>query len=172
MEFTLANAKTQSFPLPKPTLAYIMDKADANVMKKLYRTCKYFYYKKPYCIVDRIFFYTSQKLLYSSSTKFEIHEADDLNRLDNIWISQKIAVCLITADIALFEKFLRKLVRCDVTRIEVNVPLPLFEPAFLSLTKSKRLKYIGFANSFIYPNRCPVPLEDLLQHITSADTIA
>ena len=108
LTFTADNLKPQSFPFRKPLFDFISENANANVMSKLFRSCKYFYHRKPYCIVENVSFgrESDAKLEWNTNTT-QVHH-DQIDQLDNIWVSRQLnfRCCYPT-------EFLNKFSRCD-----------------------------------------------------------
>uniref|UniRef100_A0A914NZI2 F-box domain-containing protein n=1 Tax=Panagrolaimus davidi TaxID=227884 RepID=A0A914NZI2_9BILA len=59
-------SRIQDFSLPKPLIAYILDNSDHRILRKLFSSCKYFYFKKqtPICYSFR----TGSEIIFNAES--------------------------------------------------------------------------------------------------------
>ena len=98
----------QNFPIRNPLLKYIFENASPNVMSKLFRTCKYFYRRKPYCIVEKLKFVRENYIKIKTKTEIIYVSFDQLNSFDNFWVTK-----LMDFQCCFPEKLLKRISRCN-----------------------------------------------------------
>ena len=102
----------QSFPFRNPLLNYILENAIASLMSKLFRSCKYFYQTKPFCIVENInYLYNDYFEAETENFKFIFEESKDFGKFDNIWVSNYVKL-----HNGYSKMLLNKIIRCSLVK--------------------------------------------------------
>ena len=166
MVFNNSKMLPQTLSLPKPLIAYIL--GNGRVLRKLFKCCKYFYYRRPYCIVDRVKFEDDTHRFTIDSKRYKIRDAEHLSNFHNIWVTKKIAI-LDEEDIV--HQLISKIVRCDAEKIYIKAD-GILKTEFDILTKSGNVKSLECSYSVTDDtNNSSVPVEDLMVNLVSAKDI-
>ena len=174
LSFTVRNMKPQKFRIPNPLLNYIRETASGRIMSKLFRSCKYFYHRKPYCIVEELTIRDENVLGFCIGDEIILVNENQLKLFDNILISKGIRFSCCYP-----EEFLDKIARCDgeatfsnscfhriPTRIHKRFPLNDYKFLMNSVTY-----WDSYFNTVISDDGKLVPVDELLDHLPSATQI-
>uniref|UniRef100_A0AC34G8U6 Uncharacterized protein n=1 Tax=Panagrolaimus sp. ES5 TaxID=591445 RepID=A0AC34G8U6_9BILA len=154
---------------------------DSENLKKLYKTCKYFYACFKINIIDDLYFSKKSDIsafcinehlkdlqlegFPKTINAFGLHTSQ-LNQLPgNLWLTGEIALF----DISNLSPLFSKIIRCDLFGAFIATDMTINEFAFL--THSQTIKRIYVTGKIYSSNKKTevAPLEDILLHLLSAD---
>uniref|UniRef100_A0A914PK39 F-box domain-containing protein n=1 Tax=Panagrolaimus davidi TaxID=227884 RepID=A0A914PK39_9BILA len=166
LKFDSTNCFIQDFSLPSPIIRYLMINANPENLKKLYKTCKYFYSEFQLNIVEDLILNNEE--LLDKPGPYEIflynHQLDKLP--NNLWLVRD----LLIGDNLNLSQFFSKIVRCDLREIYIYVSTKFTLNEFKILTRSETVKevFIDMPIYISYEGDEKVPLEDILSCVLSA----
>lgn len=159
----------QRFTLPSSLINYILENADAELLKKLYQTCKWFFIKSRILIIDDLEIDDSEDTIVFN--KFSLIMASShplLTKLNKIWVTKSF-IC----DINCYRNFytlVSKLHRCTVARMDLLLPFDLPARLFKVLTQSATVKMLQI--DLTLPSGVSlIPIEDILRQVPNATEI-
>ena len=162
------NVCDQRFPLPKPTMYYVMQNRSFVVFDKLSQTCKYFFAKCPAVIVRSFVTAGIVRALEIKQRDIEFpsehpKKNEYWQRLNNLWITQELWIL----DWPKPSEIISKIYKCDASRLELGCNLTVTEFEFL--IKSGNVKDLSLHHSQIfYPNYVAVPVEEIFSFVPNA----
>ena len=118
----------QQFPFKQPMMNYLMDSVSGRILKKLHKTCKYFYIRKNCIIFDYLSIcedLTHKKLIgYKLQLSFEDADInllkDNLIILEKLWLSNSQSLTIIS-----------KIVECSIRELKICCEITMEELKFL-----------------------------------------
>uniref|UniRef100_A0AC34GUF0 Uncharacterized protein n=1 Tax=Panagrolaimus sp. ES5 TaxID=591445 RepID=A0AC34GUF0_9BILA len=158
------NISPQYFSFPNPLIDYLCH--NSTSMKKLYKTCKYFYSKYQLCIVEFVGVYVigvgdainendrlfKNKPMYLKWLQFYGPEIDFLNY--RLWVTKHLFI----NDVA--SKVVSKIAKCDIYDLSIACKITYAELKFL--TQSGNVTELKFWPVTISHDDV-IPLEDVFE---------
>uniref|UniRef100_A0A914PZH7 F-box domain-containing protein n=1 Tax=Panagrolaimus davidi TaxID=227884 RepID=A0A914PZH7_9BILA len=171
LKFNPNNCFIQDFSFPSPIIRYLMINTDPEILKKLHKTCKYFYSRLQINIVESMCLDNERLLIKDDPEPYDIrmyhHQLDKLP--NNIWLTGH----LLLGDNINLSDFFSKIDRCELREIYLSLDSKFTLNEWKILTNSGTVKEITI-DMFIYSSRdseSKVPLEDILSCVLSAYSI-
>ena len=161
LTFTKQTMKLQNFPIRKPLLDFIFKNASASVMSKLFRTCRYFYNRKPYCIVENITVLSDGAIQVElNNDKFRFEKIENMELFDNIWVANEINFFEWHP-----EMLFNKIARCHSVNLRAHFPITKYP--FVK----ECIHIDSHSNAIVDEVGNIVSLQKLLLHLPNAVTI-
>ena len=157
--------KHQKLSIRNPLLIYILDNASAKVVSKFFRTCKYFYFQKPLCIVENIFLNANVLRIETMNLDYKFEKIEDIEMFDNIWISNEAAVMERCPEV-----LLNKIVRCNSVWLFNQELPPVNECAFAKISSSIK-KWSSLTANVVRGAGTLLSLHELFSHFPNATEI-
>uniref|UniRef100_A0AC34F0C2 Uncharacterized protein n=1 Tax=Panagrolaimus sp. ES5 TaxID=591445 RepID=A0AC34F0C2_9BILA len=170
-DITDKNYIHQTFPFPSPFIRYLMIKINSDGLKKLYKTCKYFYAKLQINIVDSLCIDREDMLYKWAPGQYDIKLIT--NRLDKLPNKVWITGDLLLGENLNISKFFSKVVRFDPLIVYLVLKTKFTMNELKILTQSQTITNITIS-MVIYLSHTDdtvVPVEDILPCFLSADVI-
>ena len=163
--FTDQRMKHQKLSIRRSLLNYILDNASANLVSKFFRTCKYFYFQKPLCIVESIFLSANVLRIEIMNLNYKFDKIEDIEMFDNIWVSDEITVMESCP-----KMLLNKVVRCHSVWLHNQELPPVNECAFAKISSSIK-KWSSFTANVVSGAGTLLSLHELFSHFPNATEI-
>lgn len=149
---------------------YAIPKANGIVLRKLHYTCKYFYPKAPYTIVDHVELTHKGKYFKVGEVQHAIVDAEHINQFNKLWIVKSIRAS-DTHGKKIFENLCSNMTKCDVREVNLR-EIRLSKAAFNAMTKAGSIrKWTTMAIRVEDSDGSFAPLEILMKHLINAQKI-
>ena len=165
-------AVPQRFPLPKPLMQYIFENLKPQHLKKLYQSCKYFYARFQFIIIDSLKIRKHYKRYSTDGYSLSVSPHDPiLMKLSRVWITEEIDCFREYEDNLFLPTLIPKIVKCSVRQIKI-IDDDLWMDEFKFLTKSGNVEVLNLDGvNIIDSNHKLMPIEDVISHIPNAHHI-
>uniref|UniRef100_A0AC34GXA4 F-box domain-containing protein n=1 Tax=Panagrolaimus sp. ES5 TaxID=591445 RepID=A0AC34GXA4_9BILA len=162
----------QQFSLPKPIIAYLMENANSEHLKKLYKSCKYFFSKLEIIIIDNIKIRKHYKKYLHNNYCLSVAPHDPiLAKLTSVWIVNEIDCFREYEDNLFIPTLIPKIKKCTIKKITI-IDDDLWINEFKLLTKSGNVEVLNLDGVNIIDPKCTLmPFEDVISYIPNANHI-
>uniref|UniRef100_A0AC35FJM2 F-box domain-containing protein n=1 Tax=Panagrolaimus sp. PS1159 TaxID=55785 RepID=A0AC35FJM2_9BILA len=154
----------QEFSLPKPILRNLIENVTAEHIKKLQQTCRYFYLKFNYNVIDGLWI-EQRDTIYITNYNVSLSDKKIEFLQNNIYLNKRFIVSNVYENLG---KLFQKIIKSDIYELNIWHRNGLQLSDFAILAKSENLKCVKIYSYIYYSDEKKVPVEDILSYIPNA----